>query len=179
VDEALPPRIEEAYTITRQYWARPESASAEEWQPDGEFRLSSEEVERHLFQWDRFRRALLGFMATHDVILTPAAELPARPHGENEGRIPYTLPYSLTGYPCAVVRCGTSPDGMPIGVQVVARPWRDDVALAVAAELERALGGWQPPESARDWKPGGTMRSGPSAPLRAGSQPLQNVTAKL
>lgn len=145
VEEALPPRVEEAYTITRQYWARPESASPEEWVPDGEFRLSSEQVEAHLFAWDRFRRALLGFMACYDVILTPAAELPARPHGASEGRIPYTLPYSLTGYPCAVVRCGTSPDGMPIGVQVVARPWRDDVALAVAAELERYLGGWQPP----------------------------------
>lgn len=145
VDEALPPRIEEAYTITRQYWARPESASAQEWVPDGAFRLSSEQVEAHLFAWDRFRRALLGFMGSYDVILTPAAELPARPHGEGEGRIPYTLPYSLTGYPCVVVRCGTSPDGMPIGVQVAARPWRDDVALAVAGELERALGGWQPP----------------------------------
>jgi amidase len=32
---------------------------------------------------------------------------------------------------------------MPIGVQVVARPWRDDVALAVAAHLEQALGGWR------------------------------------
>jgi amidase len=30
-------------------------------------------------------------------------------------------------------------------VQVVARLWRDDVALAVARELEQALGGWQPP----------------------------------
>jgi amidase len=34
---------------------------------------------------------------------------------------------------------------MPIGMQVVARPWRDDVALAVARELERDLGGWQSP----------------------------------
>jgi amidase len=146
VEEALPPRIEESYPITRQYWQRPESASAETWAPDGEFALSSEQVEEHLFTWDRFRRALLGFMATYDVILTPVAELPARPHGADAGRIPYTLPYSLAGYPCAVVRCGAAPDGLPIGVQVVARPWRDDVALAVAAELERALGGWQPPE---------------------------------
>jgi amidase len=28
---------------------------------------------------------------------------------------------------------------------IVARPWRDDVALAVAAHLERVFGGWQPP----------------------------------
>ncbi len=145
VEEALPPRIEEAAVITREYWQRPESASADEWMPEGEFRLSSEQVEEHLFRWDRFRRALIGFMARYDVILTPAAERPATPHGTDPGWIPYTLPYSLTGWPCAVVRAGTSPEGMPIGVQVVARPWRDDVALAVAAAIERTLGGWQPP----------------------------------
>jgi Asp-tRNA(Asn)/Glu-tRNA(Gln) amidotransferase A subunit family amidase len=36
---------------------------------------------------------------------------------------------------------------MPIGVQVAARVGRDDVALAVAAALEAAGGGW--------WLPGG------------------------
>jgi amidase len=145
VEEVVPPRIEEAYTITRQYWARPESASGEEWQPDGEFTLSSEEVEAHLHAWDRFRRALTRFMAGYDVILTPVAERPAVPHGADTGGIPYTLPYSLTGWPAVVVRAGTSPEGMPIGVQVVARPWREDVALAAAQAIESALGGWQPP----------------------------------
>ncbi len=145
VEEVLPPRIEEAYDITRQYWERPESMAMEAWVPDGKVKLSSEEIERHLFMWDRFRRALIGFIADYDVILTPAAECPAMPHGTDSGRIPYTLPYSLTGWPCVVVRGGTSPEGMPIGMQVVARPWRDDVALAVARELERGLGGWQSP----------------------------------
>jgi amidase len=145
VVEALPPRIEEAYAISRHYWQRPESESPEEWRPDGEFSLSSEQIERHLFEWNRFRQALIAFMGDYDAILTPVAELPAMPAGADEGGIPYTLPYSLTGYPCAVVRGGTSPEGMPIGVQVVARPWRDDVALALAGQIEQALGGWQPP----------------------------------
>jgi amidase len=145
VEEALPPRIAEASAITRQYWARPESASSEEWVPDGEVRLSSIEVEQHLFHWDRFRRALIGFMAGYDIILTPAAERPATPHGADAGWIPYTLPYSLTGWPCVVVRAGTDPHGLPIGVQLVARPWRDDVALAAAQAIEGALGGWQAP----------------------------------
>ena len=145
VEEVLPPRIEEAYDITRQYWERPESMAMEAWVPDGKVKLSSEEIEQHLFIWDRFRRTLIGFIADYDVILTPAAECPAMPHGTDNGRIPYTLPYSLTGWPCVVVRGGTSPEGMPIGMQVVARPWRDDVALAVARELERDLGGWQSP----------------------------------
>lgn len=146
VTEAIPPRVEEAYTITRQYWQRPESTSADEWLPDGEFMLSSEQVEQHLFAWDRFRRALTAFMADYEIILTPAAELPATPHGASPGRISYTLPYSLVGWPCVVVRGGTSPEGMPIGIQIVARPWREDVALAVSHVLEGALDGWQPPQ---------------------------------
>jgi amidase len=143
VEEIVPPRVEEASAITRQYWRRPESDSAEEWVTDAEAQLGSEEVEQHLFTWDRFRRAFIGFMADHDVILTPTSEWPATmKHGR---RLPYTLPYSLTGYPCVVVRAGTAPDGVPIGVQIVARPWWDDVALAVAQVVEYAFGGWQPP----------------------------------
>lgn len=145
VEEALPPRIEEASHITRQYWQRPESASADQWVTTEETRLSSLEVEQHLFSWDRFRRALIGFMADYDVILTPVAERPATVHETDSGWIPYTLPYSLTGWPCVVVRAGTSPEGLPIGVQIVARPWRDDVALAVSQVIEHSLGGWQPP----------------------------------
>jgi len=43
-----------------------------------------------------------------------------------------------------VVRAGTSPEGLPIGVQVVARNWRDYTALAAAAWIEKELGGWRP-----------------------------------
>jgi amidase len=43
------------------------------------------------------------------------------------------------------VRAGTSPEGLPIGVQLVAGPWRDDVALAAALKVQRALGAWAPP----------------------------------
>lgn len=145
VEERLPPRVGESYAITRDYWRRPESESWEEWQPDGEFVLSSEQIEQHLFAWDRFRRGLISFMQDFDVIITPAMERPAQPHGQSEGGIAYTLTYSLTGYPAAVVRTGTTADGLPVGVQVVARPWRDDVALAVAAFLEQRFGGWQAP----------------------------------
>jgi len=59
----------------------------------------------------------------------------------------YTMTHNLTGWPAAVVRCGTSRDGLPIGVQIAAAPWREDIALAVAGYLESACGGWQPPPS--------------------------------
>jgi amidase len=55
------------------------------------------------------------------------------------------ITYNVTGWPVAVVRCGWSDAGLPIGVQIVARPWREDVALAAAAHLEAVFGGWVPP----------------------------------
>jgi amidase len=86
---------------------------------------------------------MLGVLADADLLLTPAAPHPAVPPGA-EISWRYTTPHSLTGWPCAVVRAGAS-GPLPIGVQVVAGPWQDHVALAAAAVIERALGGWQPP----------------------------------
>src|SRR6185295_14728971 len=96
------------------------------------------------FEWERFRRDTLRFMAAYDVIVCPAAEDCAPPRGHTSAReYIYTLPFSLTGYPVAVVRSGTSAEGMPLGVQIAARPWHDHVALAAATVIEQALGGWQ------------------------------------
>jgi amidase len=145
VEEKLPPRIEEIFPITKDYWGRLESTDFDEWQSEGSSRLDGAGVAKHLFEWDRFRRSMLGFIKDWDIIITPAAESPALPHGVNYGSIDYTLAYSLTGYPCGVVRAGTSRDGMPIAVQVVGQPWRDDVVLAVMQEIEEGFGGWKEP----------------------------------
>ena len=99
-------------------------------------------------QWDAFRRSLLSFMEEFDVMVCPVCSFPGMAHGSTYDRLSafsYTMTYNLTGWPAAVVRAGTSPEGLPIGVQIVARPWREDVALAVAAKIERALGGYQRP----------------------------------
>lgn len=54
-------------------------------------------------------------------------------------------PSASSAEPVATVRAGTSPEGLPIGVQLIGGPWRDDVALAAAAAVEGASGGWKPP----------------------------------
>jgi amidase len=112
--------------------------------------LSVAEYTAMLEDVDRFRSDMLVFMQQYDIILCPVCAFPAPPHGttfeeEMWKGLSYTGTYNMTGWPGAVVRAGTSPEGLPIGVQVVARPWREDVALAVAQHLETALGGWQPP----------------------------------
>lgn len=112
--------------------------------------LSVGEYSAMLEKVDTFRSDMLAFMESYDVIICPVAAFPALPHGmsledEFTPGMSYTGTYNITGWPAAVVRCGTSPDALPIGVQIVARPWREDVALAVAQYLETALGGWQKP----------------------------------
>ena len=103
-----------------------------------------------LRRWDAYRARMLAWGERHDLLLSPVFVGPAPLHGalaNHEGIDPtgFTTPHSLTGWPAATVRCGASPEGLPIGVQIVAGPWRDDVALAAALAIERELGGWSPP----------------------------------
>jgi len=99
-------------------------------------------------RWDKFRSGMLRFMQNYDVLLSPVCAFPGMVHGSTYQQLAsfsYTMTYNLTGWPAAVVRAGTSPGGLPIGVQIAARPWREDVALAVAQYLQGALGGFQAP----------------------------------
>jgi amidase len=111
--------------------------------------FSVTDLRKRLVELDRFRNEMLSFMKDYDVIICPAFSTPARPHGmgfHKEEDFTYTMSFNITGWPAVVVRCGTSSDGLPIGVQVVAKAWCDDIALATAKKLEYIFGGWQPPE---------------------------------
>ena len=101
-------------------------------------------------RWDLFRNSMLRFIEDYDALLSPVMPYPALLHGtsfDDDRRIGfgYAQMHNLTGWPAATVRVGTSPEGLPIGVQVAARPWREDVALALVQHLERTFGGWKMP----------------------------------
>jgi amidase len=101
-------------------------------------------------RWNLFNNAMLRFMESYDAVLSPVAPWPALLHGtsfeaDNRRGFGYAQMYNLTGWPSATVRVGTSPEGLPLGVQVAARPWREDVALALVAHLEKTFGGWKMP----------------------------------
>ena len=111
---------------------------------------SDEQIVDAVIRMDRCRSQMLSFMDNYDVILCPVNALPAMKHGREDAQdlkpFSYTMTYNLTGWPGAVVRGGTSPEGLPIGIQIVGRPWREDVVLAVAHLLESELGGFQAPD---------------------------------
>lgn len=101
-----------------------------------------------LARWDHFRAEMLAFMRQHDVILCPVHSHPAFVHGSSK-KPPYragfafTIVYNLTGWPAAVVCIGKTTEGEPIGIQIVAAPWREDLVLAAAGYLESVFGGWR------------------------------------
>jgi Asp-tRNA(Asn)/Glu-tRNA(Gln) amidotransferase A subunit family amidase len=93
------------------------------------------------------------------VLICPVAAIPAFRHGERTWEIDgtnvdyldamsYTHWFNILGNPAVVVPVGTSAGGLPIGVQIVGRPFEEEVVLAVAAQIEREVGGYvRPPIS--------------------------------
>ncbi len=82
------------------------------------------------------------------VLLHPTHPRVAPRHGKTVGKpwlLTTTAVFNLAGVPVAQIPLGLNNRGLPLGVQAAAGPDRDHVAVAVALELERALGGWVPP----------------------------------
>jgi amidase len=102
--------------------------------------LSSAELTAR-YEWlDGWRSRMLALLAGLDAIVGPVSPAPAVPHDTfDRATAACTQVFNLTGWPSTAVRAGTSPEGLPIGVQVVAHPWCEDVSLALAGEIERVL----------------------------------------
>ena len=109
------------------------------------------------FGRDVLRTHFLGQMDRYPILLCPVSAGPAFRHGERswtiEGKrveyldaFSYSQWFNLLGNPAAVVPMGVSPEGLPIGVQIVGRPWEEERVLAVAVCLEHA-GGWKAPDT--------------------------------
>jgi len=107
-------------------------------------------------QRDLVRMRIFGQMQKYPVLVCPVAAIPAFRHGERSWQVEgktveyldawsYCEWFNLLGTPAAVVPVGKSPEGLPIGVQIVARPWEEEIVLSVAAALEDQCGGWQAP----------------------------------
>ena len=105
---------------------------------------------------DMLRMQILEQMREFPLLLCPVASIPAFRHGERSwvvaGRAvnyldawSYSEWFNLLGMPAAVVPLGTSPGGLPIGVQIAARPWQEEIVLSVADVLQKECGGWKSP----------------------------------
>jgi amidase len=109
-------------------------------------------------QSDLLRAKTLEEMSGYPVLLCPVASIPAFRSRERGWTIDgqsvtyldamrHTQWFNVLGAPAAVVPVGRSPEGLPIGVQIVARPFEDEVALGIAAGVDAAFG-YRPPQMA-------------------------------
>lgn len=107
-------------------------------------------AERDKLRWDILRQ-----MEDVRILLSPVSAGPAFRHGEGNWRVGEkenyrdTMRYSqwlnLAGFPGVAVPVGKSLEGLPIGVQVIGRPFEEELILAVAEAIERGRGLWQRP----------------------------------
>lgn len=108
---------------------------------------------------DEFNAHLEGFLQEWDAWLCPVSSGPAfmhratgKPIDIDGQRVEYlhacaghTAMFNFSGNPVLVLPAGISGDGLPIGVQFVARRWGDDQLLSLAPALEDVIGAAGPP----------------------------------
>jgi amidase len=109
---------------------------------------------------DVLREKTLEAMREFPVLLCPVASIPAFKHGERSWSVEsqqveyldavrHTQWFNVLAAPAVVVPVGRSPEGLPIGVQVVARPFEDETALGIASVIDSAFGFRPPPLAVR------------------------------
>ncbi len=128
----------------------------------GEFNNSSpafeEKIERAerlaeaVLERERLREELLQWMRTTGLILAPVGATTAFEHGAERVEVSgksisifrafsYSQTFNVLGLPSVAVPAGRTANGLPIGVQVVGRPFEERTVLSAAAIIEAALGG--------------------------------------
>ena len=123
---------------------------------EAEPRLTAEHL---LAAWagsDKLRQQWQAATRDCPILLTPVCSVPAFRHGERSWMVQgcevhsweamrFTQWFNLLACPAAVVPVGASPEGLPIGVQIVGRPGEDEAVLGVARVLDAGFGYRVPP----------------------------------
>ena len=116
----------------------------------------------------RVRETVVDLLSRFDHLVTPAMAVPPFPVEQNypetvAGRrmetyvdwIAPTFVLSLTGLPVAAVPCGLDSEGLPVGLQIVGRPFGEEAVLALAAKVQEAFPiGLPPLERLEEWSRG-------------------------
>ena len=111
----------------------------------------AEALGRSLVERERLREEILRWMKTTPLTVMPVGAVPAFAHGAARVDVrgqslsifrafSYSHAANVFGLPSAVVPAARSAEGLPIGVQIIGRPFEETVLLAAAQIIEAALG---------------------------------------
>ena len=113
----------------------------------------AEKVAAAVLERERLGEDLRRWMKTTPLILAPVGATPAFEHGAQRVEVNgqsisvfrafgYSQTFNVFGLPSVVVPAGRTAEGLPIGVQIIGRPFEEGTVLAAARVVEKALGGW-------------------------------------
>lgn len=116
----------------------------------------AERLAEAVLERERLREELLPWMRTTGLLLAPVGATAAFEHGAERVEVggksisvfrafSYSQTFNVLGLPSVAVPAGRTANGLPIGVQVVGRPFEERTVLSAASIIEAALGGWQKP----------------------------------
>jgi aspartyl-tRNA(Asn)/glutamyl-tRNA(Gln) amidotransferase subunit A len=94
------------------------------------------------------RRQFIEFFEVYDILLMPTTPVVAPPiAGPDAVELArlltrYTAPFNLTGLPAITMPCGFTAQGLPVGLQMVAKPWAEAQLMRAAYTYEQATD-WQ------------------------------------
>ncbi|MEL6261823.1 MAG: amidase family protein [Cyanobacteria bacterium J06626_6] len=57
----------------------------------------------------------------------------------------YTMPFNLSGHPAVVIPVGKTPEGLPVGLQIVGKRWQEMELIAIAQSIDSVVGNLQRP----------------------------------
>lgn len=175
VVEKRPPHVERGYELWLQLFSRAsvvqlrsvyqghehEAGSFVSWRLKTADATPPPTLDQFIAAWmerDRLRDELLDWLSETPLIVAPVGATPAYDHDTLKVRVgdqtignfrafSYAQAFNVFDLPVVTVPAGSSEDGLPIGVQIVGRPFDEDQLFAAAHIIEEALGGWRRPES--------------------------------
>jgi len=178
IEETRPPGVERGHDLWLELFSRASvvqlrNVYAGHEEKAGEFvhwRLATADdhpaltLDDYITSWlerDQLRSRLVEWMDDIPLIVAPVGATPAFPHDMHKVTVgeltlstfrafSYSQAFNVFDLPVIVVPAGRSSQGLPIGVQVIGRPFAEETVLAAAAIIEEALGGWQPPPGASE-----------------------------
>jgi Asp-tRNA(Asn)/Glu-tRNA(Gln) amidotransferase A subunit family amidase len=178
IEETRPPGVERGHDLWLQIFSRASvvqlcNAYSGHEGKGGEFvrwRLSTADdrpprsLDDYINSWlerDRLRGRLVEWMEETPLILAPVGATSAYPHGTKKVTVgdrtmntfrafSYSQTFNVFDLPAVVVPAARSSQGLPIGVQIIGRPFAEETVFAAAAIIDTALGGWQAPAALPD-----------------------------